>query len=155
MFTWAAWMRQTVPDVSAVSVSFACVCACMGNSPVSQWTCYWQLSPSPWAGEAACCVGRGYTCSGLVRPQYRCTSHLRPVPSCRSATPPLGWGIAPAETEKGKCMRTQLREHSQEKKLLVCVYCCHTMLLQSRLFQICEIWYFITASMPSKSVAAL
>lgn len=65
---------------------------------VLNWVYYWQLSPSPWADEAACCVGRGYTCSVLVRPQYRYTSHLRPVPSCRSASPPLGSGTEPAET---------------------------------------------------------
>lgn len=73
---------------------------CVGNSRVSKRACYWQLSPSPWAGGAACCVGRGYTCSGPVRPRYRCTSRLRPAPSCRSASPPLGWGIEPVESER-------------------------------------------------------
>lgn len=83
---------------------------------VSQkWVCYWQLSPSPWAGEAACCVGRGYTCSGPVRPRYRCTSHLRPVPSCRSASPPLGSGTEPAVTER----KTHFLD--QVKKLVLCL----------------------------------
>lgn len=111
-------MWQTVPDMSAVQCGSLCClrfCACVGNSRVSKWVCYWQLSPSPWAGEAACCVGRGYTCSGPVRPRYRCTSHLRPVPSCRSASPPLGSGTEPAVTER----KTHFSD--QVKKLVLCL----------------------------------
>lgn len=128
-------MWQTVPDMSAVqcgSLWCLCFCACVGNSRVSKWVCYWQLSPSPWAGEAACCVGRGYTCSGPVRPRYRCTSHLRPVPSCRSASPPLGSGTEPAVTER------KIYFLDQVKKLVVCVCCCLSILLPSRLFKMHE-----------------
>lgn len=101
----AACSRQTGWNTGAGlsggshDVAFLSAC-CVGNSRVSKWACYWQLSPSPWAGGAVCCVGRGYTCSGPARPRCRCTSHLRPVPSCRSASPPLGWGTEPAESEK-------------------------------------------------------
>lgn len=79
------------------------VCACAGaeHSRLGECAvCYWQLSPSPWAGEAACCVGRGYTCSGPVRPRCRCTSHLSPAPSCRSASPPPASGTEPAQNGK-------------------------------------------------------
>lgn len=99
LFTYGVCMWQAVPVMSALLCGSLCLCICVGNSRVSKWLCYWQLSPSPWAGEAACCVGRGYTCSGLVRPQYRYTSHLRPVPSCRSANPLLGLGTEPAERQ--------------------------------------------------------
>lgn len=98
LFTSAVCTWQTVPGMSALLCGSLCVC--VGNSRVSKWLCYWQLSPSPWAGEAACCVGRGYTCSGLVRPQYRYTSHLRPVPSCRSANPLLGLGTESAGRQR-------------------------------------------------------
>lgn len=99
MFTSAARAMQCS--------SLCCLCFCVDNSRVSQRVCYWQLSPFPWAGVAVCCVGRGYTCSGLVRPRYRCTSHLRPVPSCRFASLPPGSDKEPAETEKQKnvCLR--------------------------------------------------
>lgn len=81
---------------------FVCMLCVWGNSWAWEWVCYWQLSPFPWAGGAAGCVGRGYTCSGLVRPRYRYTFHLRLVPSCRSASLPLGWGREPAETHRQK-----------------------------------------------------
>lgn len=77
-----------------------CLHVCVGNTRVPVWVCYWQLSPSPWAGEAACCVGRGYTCSGLVQRRYRYTSHLRPALNCRSPSPPLVLGIEPAEIQR-------------------------------------------------------
>lgn len=60
-------------------------------------------SPSPWAGGAACCVGRGYTCSELAPPPCRYTFHLRPEPSCRSANLLRDSGTAPAEQTKKIC----------------------------------------------------
>lgn len=99
-FASAARVGQTVPDTSAVQQRGSLsLCVCVGDSRVSKSLCYWQLSPSPWAGEVACCVGRGYTCSGPVRPRYRYISHLRPAPSCRSASLPLGLGTEPTETQ--------------------------------------------------------
>lgn len=94
------WTRHGAGQSGSLRYVVFLRACCVGNSRVSKRACYWQLSPSPWAGGAACCVGRGYTCSGPVRPRCRCTSRLRPVPSCRSASPPLDWGTEPAETER-------------------------------------------------------
>lgn len=97
---------------------------CVGNSRVSERAWYWQLSPSPWAGGAAGCVGRGYTCSGPVRPRCRCTSRLRPVPSCRFASPPPGWGTEPAQSER---IRFLLKNKSGNWMFMSSAvdHCCH------------------------------
>lgn len=130
IFTWAVSVWDTVPDVSWVGFVFVCLRGY--NSRVSEWVSHWQLSPSPWAGEAACCVGRGYTCSGPVRPRYRYTSHLRPAPSCRSASPPLGSGTGPAENTQ-TCYISD-----QAERAVVSVCCCLSTPLLSRPFKMHE-----------------
>lgn len=94
------WLRQGATQSGSLRCVVFLRACCVGNSRVSKRACYWQLSPSPWAGGAACCVGRGYTCSGPARPRCRCTFRLRPAPNCRSASPPLGWGTEPVESER-------------------------------------------------------